>query len=132
MVDVNALGALHTTHAALLHLFQAAQGPRGVADLVTISSVAGRSASPRYGLYAATKHAVEAFNESLRKQAAGRRIRVGLVEPGMVHTELTSGSADTGFEWLQAADVADTVSYIVTRPGHVAVNEVLIRPTEQV
>ncbi|WP_167212288.1 SDR family oxidoreductase [Kribbella shirazensis] len=131
MVDVNLLGVLHCTQAALPHLLQAAEGPRGVADVVTISSVAGRMAGPPYGVYAATKHAVGAFSEALRKEVAGRRVRVGLVEPGMVQTELTTDTPRTDFEWLRPTDVADAVSYLVTRPRGVAVHELLVRPTQQ-
>jgi NADP-dependent 3-hydroxy acid dehydrogenase YdfG len=131
MVAVNVLGVLYCSHAALPHLLQAAEGPRRVADLVTISSVAGRQVAPPYGVYAATKHAVGAFNEALRREVAGRRVRVGLVEPGMVHTELTDDGPATGFEWLHPVDVAGAVSYIVTRSSHIAVNEILVRPTEQ-
>lgn len=131
VVNVNVMGVLYCTHAALPHLLDAANGPRGVADVVTISSVGGRVAALNYGVYAATKHAVGAFSESLRKEVAGRHVRVGLVEPGMVHTEMTSGTTDADWEWLQAADVADAVSYVVTRPAHAAVNEILIRPSAQ-
>ena len=131
MVEVNLLGVLYCTHAALPHLLGAAGGSRAVADVVTISSVAGRIASPHFGVYAATKHAVGAFSESLRKEVAGRQVRVGLVEPGIVHTESTADIPGSGYEWLQAADVADAVTYLVTRPKHVALNEILIRPTGQ-
>jgi NADP-dependent 3-hydroxy acid dehydrogenase YdfG len=83
MVDVNITGVLTTTHAALPHLVTAAQGPRGVADVVTISSVAGRKvAYPKANVYAAMKHAVNAFSEALRQELAPRHVRVGLVEPG--------------------------------------------------
>ncbi|MDD7967535.1 SDR family oxidoreductase [Actinomycetospora lemnae] len=140
MVDVNLHGVLSTTHAALGHLAQAAQGPRGIADVVTVSSVAGRTVSgPGSNVYAATKHAVGAFSEALRQELAGQHVRVGLVEPGLVDTELTNtGDAnkpDAGqaseLGVLHADDIADAVVYMVTRAPRTAVNEVLVRPTEQ-
>jgi NADP-dependent 3-hydroxy acid dehydrogenase YdfG len=140
MVDVNVNGVLLTTHAALPHLLAAAQGTRGIADVVTISSVAGRKvASPGAGVYAATKHAVNAFSEALRQELGGRHVRVGLVEPGLVRSEMTEHSgaaadAEERFELglMEPEDIADAVVYMVTRPRRAAVNEMLVRPTEQV
>jgi NADP-dependent 3-hydroxy acid dehydrogenase YdfG len=142
MVHVNLLGLLYCSKAALPHLLKAADGePRGVADLVNVSSVAGRVPRLGSGVYNATKHAVGAFSESLRQEVTGRHVRVSLVEPGAVATELPSHNrpevreqlskrfADT--ERMEAADIADVICYIVSRPRHVAINEILVRPTEQ-
>ncbi len=142
MVDLNVKGLLYVAHASLPHLLEAAdRDPRRVADLVNISSVAGRVARYGSGVYNATKHAVGAFSESLRQEVTGRHVRVSLVEPGAVATELSSHNRPEiqeairgrfgDIERMQAEDVAETVEFIVTRPRHVAVNEVLIRPTEQ-
>lgn len=142
MLGVNIAGVLHCTHAALPHLLRAAnETPRRVADIVTISSVAGRVARSGAGVYNATKFAVGAFSESLRQEVTGRHVRVTLVEPGAVQTELaghnrpeileTLRSGLNVQEWLQAEDIADAIRYVVTRPRHIAINEVLIRPTEQ-
>ena len=142
MVRVNLLGLLYCSHAALPHLLRSAEGgPRGVADVVNISSVAGRVARNGSGVYNATKHGVGAFSESLRQELAGKHVRVSLVEPGAVDTELAShnrpeireriGQTFAGIETLAATDIADAIAYIVTRPRHVAVNEMLVRPTEQ-
>ncbi|MEJ2886031.1 SDR family oxidoreductase [Actinomycetospora aeridis] len=140
MVDVNLHGVLSTTHAALGHLASAAQGARGIADIVTVSSVAGRSVTgPGSNVYAATKHAVGAFSEALRQELAEQHVRVGLVEPGLVDTELTNTGDDNKPDASQASelgllhadDIADAVVYVVTRPARTAVNEVLVRPTEQ-
>ncbi|MCW2642580.1 MAG: hypothetical protein JWP76_4886 [Dactylosporangium sp.] len=143
MVEVNVLGLLYCAHAALPHLLRAAEdGPRRVADLVNISSVAGRRATRGSGVYNATKHAVGAFSEALRQEVTGRHVRVSLVEPGAVETELASHNRPEilegmikqrfgGIERMQAGDIADAINYIVTRPRHVAINEILIRPTEQ-
>jgi NADP-dependent 3-hydroxy acid dehydrogenase YdfG len=142
MVEVNVLGVLYCAHAALPHLVRAAeQAPRGVADMVNVSSVAGRIARRGSGIYNLTKHGVGAFSESLRQELATRHVRVSLVEPGATDTELSGHNRPEvlealrsqfgGMARLQAEDIADAVTYIVTRPRHVAVNEILIRPTEQ-
>jgi NADP-dependent 3-hydroxy acid dehydrogenase YdfG len=141
MVALNVLGLLYVSHAALPHLLRAAEEePRRVADLVNISSVAGRRVGAGGGVYQLTKHGVGAFSEALRQEVTGRHVRVSLVEPGAVNTELTDHlrpeireqlRAGLAAERLEADDIADGVLYIVTRPRRVAVNELLIRPTEQ-
>jgi NADP-dependent 3-hydroxy acid dehydrogenase YdfG len=89
MIAVNVQGLLYTTHAALPHLLEAAEnGPRRVADLVNVSSVAGRRAVSGSGVYNLTKFGVGAVSEALRQEAGGRHVRVSLVEPGAVNTEL--------------------------------------------
>ena len=142
MVALNVLGSLYATHAALPHLVQAAQdSPRGVADVVSISSTAGRVARPGAGVYALTKFGIAAFSESLRQELISRRVRVSVVEPGTVDTELVSHVRDDirqaaqrqvdSIELLRPEDIADAVLYIVTRDRRVAVNEVLVRAAEQ-
>jgi NADP-dependent 3-hydroxy acid dehydrogenase YdfG len=141
MVDLNVFGLLYCAHAALPHLLRAAQdAPRQVADMVNISSVAGRAARNGNGVYSLTKFGIGAFSESLRQELAERYVRVSLVEPGATATELASHNRPEILESIrsqfgqriQAEDIADAIGYIVTRPRHVAVNEMLIRPTEQV
>jgi NADP-dependent 3-hydroxy acid dehydrogenase YdfG len=140
MAELNVLGLLYCAHAALPHLLRAAEdSPRHVADMVNISSVAGRVARNGNGVYSLTKHGVGAFSESLRQEVAKRRVRISLVEPGATATELASHNRPEVLEsirnqfgpTMEAGDVADAISYIVTRPRRVAVNEMLIRPTEQ-
>jgi NADP-dependent 3-hydroxy acid dehydrogenase YdfG len=142
MVNVNVLGLLYCAHAALPHLLAAAEdSPRKVADVVNISSVAGRVPRAGSGVYNLTKHGVGAFSESLRQEVTGRHVRVSLVEPGAVATELvghnrpeilkTISERVGNIERLEADDIADAITYIVTRPSRVAINELLIRPTEQ-
>ncbi|MFY9890471.1 MAG: SDR family NAD(P)-dependent oxidoreductase [Streptosporangiaceae bacterium] len=140
MVELNVLGLLYCAHAATPHLLRAAaDGPRQVADMVNISSVAGRHARPGNGVYSLTKFGVGAFSESLRQELAGRYVRVSLVEPGATATELAGHNRPDILDSIRsqfgqrmaAADIADAIGYIVTRPRHVAVNEMLIRPTEQ-
>ena len=142
MVELNVLGLLYCAHAALPHLLAAAQdGPRQVADMVNISSVAGRVARSGSGVYNATKFGVGAFSESLRQEVTKRHVRVSLVEPGAVETELSGHNRPevletikarfSNMERLEAEDIADAIAYVVTRPRRMAVNEILIRPTEQ-
>lgn len=142
MVNLNVLGLFYCAKAAIPHLLASAeQGPRQVADLVNVSSVAGRQVRLGSGVYNATKHAVGAFSESLRQEVTRHHVRVSLVEPGAVTTELASHNRPEiqqtlaerfrQMERLEAPDIADAITYIVTRPRHVAINEVLIRPTEQ-
>jgi NADP-dependent 3-hydroxy acid dehydrogenase YdfG len=142
MLDANVKGVLYFTHAALRHLLAAAEdSPRRVADIITISSVAGRVARRGSGVYNLTKFGVGAFSESLRQEVTQRHVRVALVEPGAVATELTDHLRPeireqvkgrfAGVERLHAEDIADAVHYIVSRPRRVAVNEMLVRPTEQ-
>lgn len=142
MVDVNLLGLLYCAHAALPHLLAAADdGPRRVADLVNVSSVAGRIARSGSGVYNLTKHGVGALSEALRQEVTSRHVRVSIVEPGAVATELAGHNRPeilelisrrfSGIERLQSEDIADAIAYIVTRPRHVAINELLVRPTEQ-
>ena len=140
MVELNVLGLLYCAHAALPHLLRAAQDdPRQVADMVNISSVAGRAARIGNGVYSLTKFGVGAFSESLRQEVAKRYVRVSLVEPGATATELATHNRPEVLDSIRsqfgqrmaAADIADAITYIVSRPRHVAVNEMLIRPTEQ-
>jgi NADP-dependent 3-hydroxy acid dehydrogenase YdfG len=142
MLDVNVAGLLYCAHAAVPHLLNAANdGPRRVADLLNISSVAGRVVRRGSAVYNLTKHGIGAFSESLRQELARQHVRVSLVEPGAVATELRShnrpevqeqiGRRFDDIEILKAGDIADAILYVVTRPRHVAINELLVRPSEQ-
>jgi NADP-dependent 3-hydroxy acid dehydrogenase YdfG len=141
MVEVNLLGLMYMTKAAVPHLLEAAEGDRGVADIVNISSVAGRIARRNSGVYNATKFGVGAFSESLRQEVTRQHVRVALVEPGAVATELQGHNRPEvkeqlakrfeDMEVLQAEDIADAIEFVVTRPPHATVNEVLVRPTDQ-
>ncbi len=142
MMAVNVQGMLYITHAALPHLVRAAaDAPRQVADLVMISSTAGRVARPGSSVYSLTKTGVIAFAEALRQEMLGHRVRVSVVEPGTVDTELASHLRDgirqaaqqqtASIETLRPDDIADAVAYIVTRDRRVAVNEILVRAGEQ-
>jgi NADP-dependent 3-hydroxy acid dehydrogenase YdfG len=140
MIALNVQGLMYVAHAALPHLLKAAESePRNVADLVNISSVAGRRVGVGGGVYQATKHAVGVFSEALRQEVTARYVRSSLVEPGATESELVTHVREEVRSQLapveaklQAEDIADAVVYIVTRPRRVAVNEILVRPTEQV
>jgi NADP-dependent 3-hydroxy acid dehydrogenase YdfG len=142
MVSLNVLGALYVAHAAVPHLLTAAEtSDRRVADLVNVSSVAGRTTRVGSAVYNLTKHGLGAFSESLRQEVARRHVRVSLVEPGATTTELASHIRPevsgplrerlASVERLEADDIADAIEYIVSRPRRAAINEILIRPTEQ-
>jgi NADP-dependent 3-hydroxy acid dehydrogenase YdfG len=141
MIAINVQGLLYTTRAALPHLLLAAeQGPRRVADVVNISSIAGRVAWNGYKL---TEFGVNGFTESLRQELTQRHVRVGVVEPGGVATECGSHNRpeirtemiDPFYEQtdvLDPEDIADAITYIVARPGHTTIGEMWIMPTDQV
>jgi NADP-dependent 3-hydroxy acid dehydrogenase YdfG len=141
MVEVNVLGLLYFTHAAIPHLLAAAEsGPRRVSDLVNVSSIGGRSVRPGSQVYNLTKWGVGALSESMRQELASKHVRVSVIEPGATYTELQEAnrpeilaqirSRQDGFELLDAQDLADAIGYMVTRPRHVNVNEIMVRPTE--
>ena len=143
MVTLNVQALLWVAHAALPHLLDAAESsPRGVSDMVNVSSTAGRQTRPGSTVYNLTKHGVGAFSDALRQEVTRRHLRVALVEPGATATELRDhlrpefraeqARRFEEMEPLTAQDVAESIAFIVTRPRHVAVNEVLLRPTEQV
>ena len=142
LVRVNVQGVLYVTRAAVPHLIDAAaDSPRGVADLVTISSTAGWVARPGTAVYSLTKFGVNAFSEGIRQELLGKRVRVGVVGPGTVDTEISDHlppESRKAFDRqtadmvkLAPEDVADAVLYMVTRDRRVAVNHMLVRAAEQ-
>jgi NADP-dependent 3-hydroxy acid dehydrogenase YdfG len=137
MININVLGLMYATHAALPIMKQ-----QGIGHIVNLSSVAGRVANAGSGVYNASKWAVGAFSEALRKEVYKDNIRVTVIEPGLVATELpqhiTSPEAREqaknfygSVKNLDSGDIAAAIAYAVTQPTHVNVNEILIRPTEQ-
>lgn len=137
MIAANVYGLLYCTHAGLP--LMAAQGS---GHIINVSSVAGRVARAGSGVYNLTKFGVGAFSESLRQEAVPLGVRVTLVEPGAVATELAGHNRPEilaqmarrfeGVTPLAAEDIADAVLYAITRPANVSVNEVLVRPSGQV
>ena len=143
MIAINQNGLLYMTNAALPHLLVAAEsGPRQVADIVNISSIAGRVAWANYGVYNMTKFGVNGFTEALRQEVTKKHVRVGVLEPGGVDTELGSHNNAAmregidaflkSTEVMQAQDIADGVAFMVTRPRHASVGELWMMPTDQV
>ncbi|GAX45404.1 short-chain dehydrogenase/reductase SDR [Tolypothrix sp. NIES-4075] len=137
MIDINVLGLLYTTHAVLPLLKTQKSG-----HIVNISSVAGRTARAGVGIYNATKWGVNAFSEALRQEVYKDNIRVTIIEPGLVDTEINNHITDPVAKQiseerrktitpLQSEDIAAAIVYAVTQPQRVNVNEILIRPTEQ-
>jgi NADP-dependent 3-hydroxy acid dehydrogenase YdfG len=137
MLHTNVLGLMYMTSAAIEGMVE-----QGSGDVVNVSSVAGRVARKGAGVYNASKWAVNAFSESLRQEVTTKGVRISLVEPGAVATELSDHitqpearrvSKETAqkMRTLQAEDIARAVLYVVGQPPHVAVNEVLVRPTDQ-
>jgi NADP-dependent 3-hydroxy acid dehydrogenase YdfG len=137
MVEVNVLGLLYCTHAALPIM----RG-QGSGDIVNLSSIAGRFARAGSAVYNLTKFGVGAYSEALRQEVTEGGIRVIVVEPGFVATELQShnkgevletieGMREQIGDVLEAEDIANGILYAVSQPPRVSVNEVLIRPTRQ-
>src|SRR3954447_18376328 len=138
MVDVNVLGLLYCTQAALPLMRDGGGG-----NVVNISSVAGRVGNPGSAIYNATKWAVVGFSEALRKEAAPSNVRVTCIEPGYVRTELQGHNEGPVLEAiermqeeigdvLEADDLADAILYVLAAAPRVAVNELLIRPAGQI
>jgi len=138
MINVNVLGLLYCTQAALPHLRDSGHG-----HVINVSSVAGRTATLGAGVYNATKWGVTGLSEALRQEGALSKIRVTCIEPGLVETELPSHNknpyvlqtiekmkADIG-DILEAEDIASAILHAVTAPARVNINEVLIRPSGQ-
>jgi NADP-dependent 3-hydroxy acid dehydrogenase YdfG len=138
MIDVNIKGVIYCTSAVIPHMLKKESG-----HIVNMSSVAGRTVFAGGTIYCATKHAITAFSEGLRIEFSPKsKIRVTCIEPGAVSTELLETITDESLsrfieaskkmEALQSQDIADAILYAVQAPSHVNVNEILIRPIEQV
>jgi NADP-dependent 3-hydroxy acid dehydrogenase YdfG len=137
MLHVNCFGLLYCTHAALPIM-----GAAGKGHIVNVSSVAGRMASMGSAVYNMTKWGVTGFSEGLRQEVLNAGVRVTIIEPGYVETELQGHNKHPmvveqmekmreAIEPLQAADIANAIAYAVQQPEHVSINEVLVRPTRQ-
>ena len=136
MFEVNVLGLLYVTDAAVQVMKE-----QGSGHLINVSSVAGRKSGPLRGAYSGTKFAVNAISEALRVELLEDNIRVTMIEPGAVETELpdhiTDEEAKEGIsalyqtDILQPEDIAAAIAYCAVQPERVSVNEILIRPTEQ-
>ena len=136
MVDTNVKGLLYATRAVTPGMVQ-----RGRGHVINLGSVAGHEVYPGGTVYCATKHAVGAITRGLRMDLLGTGVRVSTVDPGMVETEFSvvrfhgdrerSGTVYRGMTPLTGADSADTVLWVATRPPHVNIDEIIIKPTDQ-
>lgn len=137
MFDVNVLGLLYVTDAALEVMKRQQSG-----HVVNISSVAGRRSGTFLGTYSGSKYAVNAVSEALRQEHVSDNLRVTLIEPGVVATELAEHISDEDaksrmdgmldkFDPLQSEDIANAIAYAVTQPERVNVDEILIKPAKQ-
>jgi clavulanate-9-aldehyde reducatase len=136
MIDANVFGVLYCTHAALPLM-----ATQGSGHIINVSSVAGRFARAGSGAYNLTKFGVGAFSESLRQEAVAMGVRVTVVEPGAVATELPGhnrpevleqlASRFRGVTPLAAGDIARAVVFAIAQPANVSVNELLVRPSGQ-
>lgn len=141
MVDLNLKGLLTMVHGALPHLLEAAADePRHVADVVNISSIAGRFARGTVAGYNATKFGVTGASEAWRQEFTRRGVRFSVIEPGATATELFeqrdymrsyAQGLLADLEELHAEDIADAVGYIVTNPRRIAVAEIVLRSIDQ-
>jgi NADP-dependent 3-hydroxy acid dehydrogenase YdfG len=136
MIETNLVGAVETTAAFIDQLTD------GGGDVVNISSSAGGRARPASSMYSATKAALNAWADGLRQEVADRGVRVIVVKPGAVHSELIEHIADNELRdkarhtrervrALDAEDIARVVTFAITQPEHMSVSEILVRPTKQ-
>jgi len=137
MIELNLIALMNLTHV-VLPVFQA----QGSGHIVNVSSVAGRTVRLGIGGYNVSKWGVNAFSEALRLEVSAQNIRVTVIEPGMVNTEINQHITDATAKqqsealWksitpLESEDIAAAIAYAVTQPSRVNVNEILIRPTTQ-
>lgn len=139
MLSINVVGLIHMSHAALPHLISAARtSSRKVADLVNVSSIAGRHGFAGGGVYSLTKFGVNGFSESLRQEVKNQYVRVSVIEPGAVNTEWRNNVRPEvaalmarmfrGIDPLEPQDVADAIEFVVTRSRRACVDEIMVRP----
>jgi 3-hydroxy acid dehydrogenase/malonic semialdehyde reductase len=136
VVQTNVNGLLYVTRAVTAGMVE-----RGRGHVINLGSVAGHEVYPGGAVYCATKHAVGAITKGLRMDLLGTGIRVSTVDPGMVETEFSvvrfrgdqerADSVYRNMTPLTPADIADAILWIATRPPHVNVDEVIIKPTDQ-
>jgi NADP-dependent 3-hydroxy acid dehydrogenase YdfG len=142
MIALNVEALLHVTHAAVPYLIDAAAtSPRGITDIVNVGSTAARVARPASSVYTLTRFGLNGFTEALRQELLVERVRVSVVEPGMVSTDLVTRLGDpprdaahqlvNNIEPLRPEDIADAIAYVVTRERRVAINEILVRAGDQ-
>ncbi|MFL1671559.1 SDR family NAD(P)-dependent oxidoreductase [Paenibacillus dendritiformis] len=139
MINTNIQGLLNITHASIPHLIKTVnQSNRKITDIVNISSVAGRKATAGASVYNLTKHGLGAFSESLRQELSNNKVRVSLIEPGSVKTEIEKNLREEAYspiknnfnnhKHLDPLDIAHIIEYIISCPSNMAINEIMVRP----
>jgi NADP-dependent 3-hydroxy acid dehydrogenase YdfG len=142
MIDINLTGLVHLTKAALPHLVASAEtSSRGVVDLINVSSLSGRVATAENAVYAATKFGVVGFTDAIRREFTKKNVRVSVIEPALVQTEIFGHQREAGqryfeqiregIEILRPEDIAEIIEFVVTRPRRVGLNEIVARSIEQ-
>ncbi len=136
MLDINVKGLLYVSKAVIPGMLDRQSG-----HIINIGSTAGKEVYPKGNVYCASKHAVDAINQGMRIDLNGNGIRVGAVNPGLVHTEFSEvrfkGDTDKaekvyeGFQPLKPEDIADIIHFVVTRPYHVNIADLIVLPTAQ-
>jgi hypothetical protein len=136
MIDINIKGLLYVTKAVLPQMLERKSG-----HIINIGSTAAKEVYPKGNVYCATKHAVDAINQGMRMDLNGTGIRVGAIHPGMVETEFSEvrfkGDSERandvykGFKPLQAEDIADIIHFVISRPYHVNIADLLVMSIDQ-
>lgn len=136
MLDINVKGLLYISKAIIPEMIN-----NGSGHIINIGSTAGKEVYPRGNVYCASKHAVDAINQGMRIDLNEHGIRVGAVNPGLVETEFSDVrfKGDTeraktvykGFQPLLAEDIADIILFVITRPYHVNIADLVVMPTAQ-
>lgn len=136
MIDINVKGLLYVTQAVLPHMLEQEHG-----HIINIGSTAGKEVYPNGNVYCASKHAVDALNQGMRMDLFKKGIRVGAVNPGLVETEFSNvrfkGDKNRatpvyqGYKALQPEDIADIIKFVVTRPFHVNIADLVVMPSAQ-
>ena len=143
LIKINVTGTLALLQKAAQKMADGQQSvyPKSAADIVIVGSVVGRHISPFSAVYGATKFAVHALAEGLRREVGPKGVRVSLVEPGIVLSgfqavagysdEMVNGFNDKFGPLLKGDDVANAILYVVTQPPHVHISDMIVRPTRQ-
>lgn len=136
MIDINVKGLLYVSKAVIPQMLE-----RRAGDIINIGSLAGKEVYPKGNVYSASKHAVDAINKGMRIDLNGTGIRVGALNPGLVETNFSevrfkgdserAKSVYAGYEALKSEDIADLAVFMVTRPAHVNIADLLVLPTAQ-
>ena len=136
MIDINVKGLLYVSREIIPQMVE-----RGAGDIINIGSLAGKEVYPNGNVYSASKHAVDAINQGMRIDLNGKGIRVGAINPGLVETNFSevrfkgdserAKSVYRGYQALKPEDIAELVVFVVTRPAHVNIADLLVLPTAQ-